>query len=67
MIRFATVAQTTTAIAHTGRGVYIHPGRYEVVEIDGAEVRGVTYVKSTAGTLVCIDLDDPHITIAEEA
>jgi hypothetical protein len=65
MTRFATVTATTTAIAHTGTGVSIHPGRYEVAEIDGAAARGVAYVVSTAGTLVCIDADDPDITIEE--
>ncbi len=67
MTRFATAAQTTAALAGDGRGTPLVPGRYEIVEIDGAADRGVAYVRSADGPLVCIDPDDRNITIEEES
>ncbi len=64
MTRFASVADTTTALAGNGHGIPLQPGRYEIVEIDGAADRGVAYIR-TADGLVCIDPDDRHITIEE--
>lgn len=64
-MKFATVSAETTAIAHTGRGVKILPGEYEVIDIDGAADRGVAYVVSTQGTLVAVSLTDHLIDIKE--
>jgi hypothetical protein len=65
MPKTATVSAETTAIAHTGRGVKIQPGVYEVVDIDGAADRGVAYVVSGQGTLVAVSLTDHRIDIKE--
>ncbi len=65
MTRIAVVAATTMALAGSGRATPLQPGRYEIVEIDGAADRGVAYIRSTDGPLVCIDPDDRHITIEE--
>jgi hypothetical protein len=61
----ATVTAPTTALAHTGHRIQLPAGRYEFVDIDGAADRGVGYIK-VDGTLMCIDLCDPNITISEE-
>lgn len=60
--RTATVSETVTALAHTGRGVELPAGVYEFVDIDGAAGRGVGYIL-VGGQLTCIDLDDPNISI----
>lgn len=65
MAKNATVSAETTAIAHTGRGFKLQPGNYEVVDIDGADERGVAYVVSTQGTLVAVSLTDHLIDIKE--
>ncbi len=62
-MRTVIVHAATTAIAHTGSAVQILPGRYEVVEVEGATERGELYVTSTAGTVVRVDPNDPNITV----
>lgn len=65
-MKTATVTAETTAIAHTGRGVKVQPGTYEVVDIDGAD--GVTYIRGPeAGDLVCISNHDGNIEFGESA
>jgi hypothetical protein len=67
MARIATVTEETVALAHTGRGVQLQPGRYPVVEIDGAAERRVAYLEGPdGGALVCVSLVDPHVTIGKE-
>lgn len=61
-IQVAIVAETTTAIDHTGHGIQLPAGAYEFVDIDGAEDRGVGYVIGPDRALVCIELSDPAIT-----
>ncbi len=59
-MKTATVSAETTAIAHTGRGIRLQPGVYEVVDIDGAD--GVTYIRGPeGGHLVCVDNYDRNI------
>lgn len=66
MTKAATVSAETTVIAHTGQGVRIQPGTYEVVDIDGATERGFVYLSGPDdGALVCADLYDPNITVKE--
>jgi hypothetical protein len=68
MTKTATVsAKTTARSSANGKPVKILPGRYEVVDIDGAADRGVAYVVSTAGTLVAVSLTDHLIDIKETA
>lgn len=66
-MKTATVSAETTAIAHTGSAVKILPGSYEVIDIDGAAERGVAYVVSAQGTLVCVSLTDHLVDIKEAA
>lgn len=54
-----------SAIAHTGRGVTLPAGTYEVVDLDGVD-EALAYVRGPdAGKLVCIGRRDPGITIAD--
>jgi hypothetical protein len=67
-MEFATVTEPTgiSAIAHTGRGVTLPAGRYEVVALDGVASE-LAYVKGPdGGKLVCIGRNDPGVTISEE-
>lgn len=61
MGKSANVREETTAIAHTGRGVRIAAGVYEVVDIDGAADHGVTYLTGPDG-LCAVNPNDPAIT-----
>lgn len=68
MPKTATVSAETTAIHHTGRGCRLPAGIYEVVDIDGAADRGVTYLSGPEdGALVCVSLTDHRIDIKESA
>jgi hypothetical protein len=61
-VKTATVSAETTAIHHTGRVWKLPAGVYEVVDIDGAEERGVAYVTGPEdGALVCVSLTDHRI------
>lgn len=62
--RIAIVAERTACIVGNGRGGRIDPGVYQVVEIDGAEDRGVVYVEKTEGKLVALSDSDPKVTYA---
>jgi hypothetical protein len=64
MPRFATVTSTTATIVDSGRNTDIPPGRYEIVNYTDTD-QGVAYVVRTNGTLACISIDDPNITIEE--
>lgn len=67
-MKTATVSAETTAIAHTGRGFKLQPGVYPVVDIDGADERGVAYIEGPDdGALVCVSLTDHLIDIKEAA
>lgn len=62
--RYATVSATTRAIAHTGQGIDLEPGRYTVCEIDGATERGVYYLHGPDdGALVAVSRTDPKVTV----
>jgi hypothetical protein len=59
----AIVREPVTAIDHTGHGVRLAAGEYEVVDIDGAAERGEMYVKDRTGDLICVNPRDPAITV----
>jgi hypothetical protein len=60
--RTAVVHTDTTAIAHTGRAFTLPAGEYPVVDIDGADERGVRYLDGPDDALVCVSGSDPNIT-----
>lgn len=67
MTRIATVTDPNgiSAIAHTGRGVTLPVGIYEIVDLDGVEPE-LAYVKGPdKGKLVCIGRNDPGVTISD--
>lgn len=66
MPRIAVITATSRAIAHTGKGVDLPPGRYGVAELDGAAERGQVYVHGPNGWLTLINRNDPNITIEEQ-
>lgn len=61
--RIALVAEQTVCITGSGRGGRVEPGAYQVIEIDGAEDRGVVYIQ-VAGKLVALSATAPKVTYA---
>lgn len=62
------VAQLTTAIHHTGRGMRLPAGSYEVAHLDGVDETKELFVHGpNNGALVCVNPSDPNITITEES
>lgn len=56
-----------SAIAHTGKGVTLPAGRYEIVDLDGVD-EALAYVRGPDnGKLVCIGRNDPGVTIGDTA
>jgi hypothetical protein len=65
---YADVTTETTAIAHTGRGTTLPPGRYEVAHLDGVDENSVLYIHGpNNGALMCVDRHDPNISFEEFA
>lgn len=65
MSRTVVVRKPSIATAHTGKGIMLPVGRYEVAALDGTAERGEVYVTGPDRTLVRINQRDPNITIKE--
>lgn len=66
MTTWANVSKDASAIAHTGWGINLPVGRYEVVDLDGVD-ESLAYVKGPdGGKLVCVGRHDPDINFVEE-
>jgi hypothetical protein len=59
----AIVNEPISAISHTGSGITLPAGAYEIVDLDGVH-ETLAYVRHPAdGRLVCIGRRDPAVTI----
>lgn len=65
LMRTAVIHHTTTAVNCLGVAEPIFPGRYRVLEVDGAAGRGEMFVVVPA-TLVRVNPDDGHITVDQD-
>lgn len=63
-MRTATVSAETTVIHHTGRGLRLRPGTYDVAELDGVDDRKELYLfDSGNGELLRANPNDPNLTV----